>query len=99
MPLQCDICEGIRIVPMLLDVPTLRRNKFRDPRFMGTRRVNFLMGALHEPKGPVTPCAPIEVVAKSVHRGPTCSTTAGSFPRFAFKLWSFILPIKSVAFH
>ena len=39
MPLQCGICEGIRIVPMLLDVLTLRRNKFRDPRIMGTKRV------------------------------------------------------------
>ena len=48
MPLQCDICEGIRIVPMLLDVPTLRRNKFRDPRFMGTRRVRFRLEALLE---------------------------------------------------
>ena len=37
MPLQGDICEGIQIVPMLLDVPTLRRNKFRDPRFIVTR--------------------------------------------------------------
>ena len=36
------------MVPMLLDVPTLRRNKFRDPRLMGTRRVNFQMEALHE---------------------------------------------------
>ena len=48
-PLQCDICEGIRIVPMLLDVPTLRRNKFHDPRFMGPRRVNFRVEALVEP--------------------------------------------------
>ena len=31
MPLKGDICEGIPIVPMLLEVPTLRRNKFRDP--------------------------------------------------------------------
>ena len=38
MPLQCEICEGIRIVPILLDVPTLRRNKFRDPRIMGAKR-------------------------------------------------------------
>ena len=44
MPLQCDICESIRIVPMLLDVPTLRRNKFRDPRFMGSSYVYFQMG-------------------------------------------------------
>ena len=51
MPLQRNICEGIRIVPMLLDVPTLRRNKFRDPRFMGTRRVNFQMRAVHESDG------------------------------------------------
>ena len=31
MPLQCDICERIRILRMLLDMPTLRRNKFRFP--------------------------------------------------------------------
>ena len=43
MPLQCGICEGIRIVPMLLDVPTLKRCKFRDPRIMSTRRVKFRM--------------------------------------------------------
>ena len=49
MPLQGDICEGIRIVPMLLDAPTLRRNKFRDPRFMATRRVNFRNEAAQEP--------------------------------------------------
>ena len=39
MPLQCDISEGIRIVLTLLDVPTLRRNKFRDPIF----RLSFFM--------------------------------------------------------
>ena len=38
MPLQCSICEGIRIVRMLLDEPTLKRNKFRDPRIMSSRR-------------------------------------------------------------
>ena len=47
MPLQGDIFEGIRVVPMLLDVLTLRRNKFRDPRFMGTRRVNCPKEATH----------------------------------------------------
>ena len=41
MPLQCDICESIQIVPMLLDMTTLRRNKFRDPRFMGAKRARF----------------------------------------------------------
>ena len=41
MPLQCGICEGIRIVPMVLDMSTLKRNKFRDPRFMGTTRARF----------------------------------------------------------
>ena len=49
MPLQCGICEGIRVVPMLLDVPTLRQNKFRDPRFMGTKRVKFRKKTLLEP--------------------------------------------------
>ena len=44
MPLQCGICEGIRIVLMLLDMPTLRRNKFRVPRFMGTKRAKFRKG-------------------------------------------------------
>ena len=48
MPLQRDMCEGGQIVPMLLDMPTLRRNKFLDPRFKGTGRVNFQSGALHE---------------------------------------------------
>ena len=51
MPLQCDICECIRAVPMLLDMLTLRRNKFRDPRFMGTRRVNVQMWATQEGTG------------------------------------------------
>ena len=51
MPLQCGICEGIRIVPMLLDVLTLRRNKFRDPRIMGTKRVNFRKRVTQEPCG------------------------------------------------
>lgn len=27
MPIQCDICEYIRMVPMLLDMPLLRWNK------------------------------------------------------------------------
>ena len=49
MPLQCCICEGIRIVPILLDVPTLKRNKFRDPRFLGTKCVYFRKGATHNP--------------------------------------------------
>ena len=49
MPLQCDLFEGIRIVPMLLDVPTLKRNKFRDPRFKVTRRVKFRKETSHEP--------------------------------------------------
>ena len=48
MPLQCGICEDTPIVPMTLDVPTLRRNKFRDPRFMRTRRVKFRTVATHE---------------------------------------------------
>ena len=38
MPLQCAIFESVRIAPMLWDVPTLRRNKFRDPPFIDTRR-------------------------------------------------------------
>ena len=50
MPLQCDICEGIRIVPMLLDVPTLRRNKFRDPRFKATKRAQSRKRAAHNPR-------------------------------------------------
>ena len=49
MPLQCDICKGIRIVPMLLDMPTLKRNKFRDPRIMGTKRLNFRKKLTQEP--------------------------------------------------
>ena len=48
MPLQCDICEGIRIVPMLLDMPALRRNKFRDPRFIFTKHAKFRKGAPHD---------------------------------------------------
>ena len=48
MPLQCEICEGIRIVPTLLDLPTLRRNKFRDPRIKDTRRTELLMDAAHK---------------------------------------------------
>ena len=48
MPLQGAICEGIRIVPMLLDVLMLRRNKFRDPRLIVTRHVNFQLEATHE---------------------------------------------------
>ena len=51
MPLQCCICEGIRVVPMLLDVPAQRRNKFRDPRFMGTRCAEFPIEATQEPCG------------------------------------------------
>ena len=38
MPLQGGMCEDVRIVLMLLDVPTLRRDESRDPRKMGTRR-------------------------------------------------------------
>ena len=34
MPLQGDIYQCIRIVPMLLDMPSLRRNKFRDPQWV-----------------------------------------------------------------
>ena len=48
MPLQCCIWKGIRIVPMLLDVPTLKRNKFRDPRIMVAKRANFRKGATQE---------------------------------------------------
>ena len=48
MPLQCSICEGIQIVPMFLNVPTLRRNKFRDPRIMSSRRTVSRMGACYE---------------------------------------------------
>ena len=48
MPLQCSICEGIRIVRMLLDEPTLKRNKFRDPRIMSSRRTVSRMGAGYE---------------------------------------------------
>ena len=44
MPLQRDFCEGIRIVPMLLDVPTLRRNKFPDPSFIVTIHVPLREG-------------------------------------------------------
>ena len=53
MPLQGGICEDIRIVPMLLDVATLRRDESRVPRFMGTRRV--------------TKCAPIGVMKRAAH--------------------------------
>ena len=49
MPLQCDIFERIRIILVLLDLPTLRRNKFRDPRFMDTMRAEFRKGVTHEP--------------------------------------------------
>ena len=49
MPLQCDICEGIQIVPMLLDVLTLRRNEFRDPRFRAQESMSFRMVTLHRP--------------------------------------------------
>ena len=48
MPLQCGICEGIRIVPMLLDVLTLKRNKFRDPRIINSRRTVSRMGDGYE---------------------------------------------------
>ena len=48
MSLQGGMCEGIRIVPMLWDVATLRRNKFRDPRIMGAKRARFRKGAVHE---------------------------------------------------
>ena len=41
MPLQGDISEGIRIVSILLDAPTLRWNQFRDPRFMEGREFDF----------------------------------------------------------
>ena len=53
MPLQCGICEGIRSIPMLLDVPTLGRNKFRGPRFMVAKRVKFRKGAAHPCRGGV----------------------------------------------
>ena len=46
MPLQCDIREGFRIVPMLLDVPTLRQNKFRVPVDVSKARSNA-KGARH----------------------------------------------------
>ena len=42
MPLQCDTCEGIGIVPMLMDTSTLRRHKCREPRFMVAIRVQIL---------------------------------------------------------
>ena len=48
MPLQCGICEDVRIVPKLLDVPTLRRNKFRDPRLMDTKRAKSRKKTLNE---------------------------------------------------
>ena len=48
MPLQCDICEDIRIVPILWDVLTLRRDESRDPRFMGTRFVESPIEVTHE---------------------------------------------------
>ena len=38
MPLQGGMCEGVQIVPMLWDMPTLRRDESRDPRIMGTER-------------------------------------------------------------
>ena len=49
MPPQGDMCEGGQIVPMVLEVPTLRRNKFRVPRFIGTQRARFRMEDAHEP--------------------------------------------------
>ena len=49
MPLQCDICERIPIFPILLDIPTLRRNKFRDPRIMRTRSTTSGEGSPPEP--------------------------------------------------
>lgn len=47
--LQCDICEGVRIVPKFLDVPTLRRNKFRVPVHGHKAREISKEGFLHEP--------------------------------------------------
>ena len=49
MPLQCGIFEGFRSISMLLDVPMLKRNKFRDPRFRITKRVTSEKGPTHEP--------------------------------------------------
>ena len=49
MPLRGDICESIRIVPMLMDVLTVMRNEFRVPRFMGATSVNFRLGTANEP--------------------------------------------------
>ena len=46
MPLQCGICEGIRIVPMLLDVTTLRRDESRVPVDVSEARSN-VKGARH----------------------------------------------------
>ena len=48
MPLQCDSRESIRSVSMLLDVPTLKRNKFRDPRIMSSRLTESQMGDGYE---------------------------------------------------
>ena len=45
MPLQGGMCEDIRIVPILWDMPTLRRDECRDPRIMGTARAISRKGA------------------------------------------------------
>ena len=50
MPLQRDIYEGIPIVPMILDMPILKRNKFRDPRFMVTKHATSRKGSTPEPR-------------------------------------------------
>ena len=47
MPLKCNFRDGIRINPMLLDLSTLRRNKFRDPRIMGVRCIESRIEAVH----------------------------------------------------
>ena len=46
MPLQCDICEGIRIVPKLLEVATLRRNYIPATSLHDLKVVAFLIEAL-----------------------------------------------------
>ena len=53
MPLQGGICEGIQIVPMLWDMPTLRRDESRGPRIMGAehaqlREVRLSMRSIQE---------------------------------------------------
>ena len=48
MPLQCGICEGSPIVPMLLDMPALRRDESRDPLCKGTKCMKTQKGDLLE---------------------------------------------------